>query len=278
LLVYGEQGLGDEIMFASCLPDVLQQDGEVIVECDPRLAPLFQRSFPSARVHGRASNEDTDWLSAVEPIDVQIPIGSLPSLYRRSLSAFPARGGYLQAEPSRVAYWQERLSALGPGRKVGISWRGGTVSSRRDIRSIALAQWLPILQQPGVEFVSLQYTDCADELADLQVQHGVTVHHWQEAIDDYDETAALVTALDLVVSVCTSVVSLCSALGRPVWVLVPSSPGWIFMHAGDTTPWFPCASLVRQQQAGDWQVCIERMADKLGSMPDKILEDSNKPK
>ena len=119
-----------------------------------------------------------------------------------------------------------------------------------------------------MDFISLQYTDCADELAGLAATHGVTLQHWHEAIDNYDETAALVSALDLVVSVCTSVVSLSSALGQQVWVLVPSSPGWIFLRTGDRSPWFPSARLFRQQQAGNWQPTLEQVASALAARSD----------
>jgi len=263
LLVYGEQGLGDEIMFASCLPEVTALGGRCVIECDPRLAELFGRSFPVATVHGRKDMEDSSWLSGVEPIDVQIPMGSLPMYFRKSLSDFPQHEGYLRADPGRVAYWRDRLAGLGRGLKVGISWCGGTKKSRTLLRSIGLESWLPILGMEDADFVSLQYTPCDEELAQFRERHGIVVHHWQEAIDDYDETAALVGALDLVVSVCTSVVSLAGALGRPVWVLVPSSPGWIFMSEGERTPWFPSARLFRQAEPNDWSPVIRRIAGEL---------------
>ena len=109
----------------------------------------------------------------------------------------------------------------GPGLRVGLSWRGGVNITHRAIRSLDLDQLAPLIRLPGVAFVSLQYTDCRQELAAFTAAHGLTVHHWQEAIDDYDETAALVSALDLVISVCTAVVHLAGALGKPVWILAP---------------------------------------------------------
>jgi len=263
LLVYGEQGLGDEIMFASCLPDVMALGGRCVVECDPRLAPIFERSFPEVVVHGRSSMDDVSWVAGVGSIDVQIPMGSLPLHFRQSLADFPKHQGYLKADPARSAYWKARLAGLGPGLKVGISWRGGKVLTRTLLRSVDLETWLPILRLKGMEFVSLQYTPCEEELVQFQQAHGIAVHHWQEAIDDYDETAALVSALDLVVSVCTSVVSLGGALGLPVWVLVPLSPGWIFQREGERMPWFPSVRLFRQEQVNDWRTVIQRVAEEL---------------
>ena len=268
LLIYGEQGLGDEIMFSSCIPDILARGGCCILECDPRLAPLFTRSFPEVQVHGRKDLEDTSWLSAAEPIDAQIPIGSLPQYFRRSLDDFPERTGYLTADHDRVTYWKHRLESLGPGLKIGISWQGGVITSRQTLRSIGLENWLPVLKVPGIEFISLQYTDCQDEIAVLEAMHGIKVQHWQEAIDDYDETAALVSALDLVVSVCTSVVSLGGALGKPVWVMVPSSPGWIFMREGERMPWFPSVKIFRQEKPMEWEPVIQRVVEALETRRD----------
>ena len=266
LLVYGEQGLGDEVMFAGCLPDLFRAaDGSpVVLECDGRLAKLFARSFPQALVHGRAQPDDMGWLAGEAAAEVQIPIGSLPALYRRRIEDFPAGHTWLKADPARTTHWHERLAALGPGLKVGVSWRGGAVQTRSALRSMNLSQWLPILQTPDTHFLSLQYTDCRTELNELAASTGITVHHWQEAIDDYDETAALVSALDLLISVPTSVVSLASALGVPTWAFVPYSPSWLFMQEGDTTPWLPSARLFRQGREAVWDGEIARVAATLG--------------
>jgi tetratricopeptide (TPR) repeat protein len=270
LLVYGEQGLGDEIMFASCLPEAIASARRCVIDCSPKLEALFRRSFPAATVHGGPQTEsDTEWLARVPPIDMQIAIGGLPRHFRRSESAFPRHVGYLKADAGKTARWRERLSRLGGTLKVGISWRGGTSKTRRDTRSLTLDQLLPVLAAPGARFVSLQYTDCRDELARLQSVHGVTVHHWQEAIDDYDETAALVAALDLVVSVQTAVVHLGGALGKPVWVLVPAVPEWRYLVHGDRLPWYPSVRLFRQNAPGTWQAVIEDVVSELQHLLDQ---------
>jgi hypothetical protein len=128
---------------------------------------------------------------------------------------------YIRADPARVEYWRDRLSRFGPALKVGISWRGGAPRTRRALRSVPLQDWLPILRQ-NAHFISLQYGPCASEIdALLDADNKMSLHHWQEAIDDYEQTAALATALDLVISVQTAVVHLAGALGAPAWVLVP---------------------------------------------------------
>jgi len=263
LLVYAEQGLGDEIMFASCFPDVIAHAGRCIIECDPRLEKLFARSFPAAEVIGKQRGAEMKWLGEIGQIDACVAAGTLPFHYRRSEDLFPSHHGYLQADPERMRHWQEQLSELGPGLKVGLSWRGGTTRTRNVVRSIGIAQWLPLLGVKDIQFVSLQYTDCSEEIAALEKAHGLKVHHWQEALTDYDETAALLSALDLVISVCTSVIHLGGALGKPVWVMVPASPEWRYGSVGAEMPWYPSVKLFRQEVLNEWEPVIARVADKL---------------
>lgn len=263
LLIYAEQGLGDEIMFASCIPDVLHHVKSCTIECAEKLAPIFMRSFPATRVVGTNQSHDVDWIEPLLPIDAAIPIGSLPQFYRRSLESFPRHAGYLRACDEKTSRWHTQLTELGAGLKIGISWRGGSKMSRTGLRSIPLAQWLPILSIPGAHFVSLQYTDCRDELAQLHSQHGITITHWQAAIDDYDETAALVAALDIVISVQTAVIHLAGALGKRCWVMVPAAPEWRYGSAGTEMPWYPSVKLFRQQDLEHWDELINRIAVKL---------------
>ncbi len=261
LLVWGEQGIGDQIMFASMVPETLEKAASCALACEPKLVDLFARSFPAARVVARGSAAHAELIK--QPFDYQVPIGSLARHLRRNFAQFPRHSGYLRADPVKTRAWSERLAALGGGRKIGISWRGGFVGTRRHLRSLDLDAWLPILRISGAEFVSLQYTECAAELEALRSRHGISVHHWQEAIDDYDETAALVCALDSVVSVCTALVHLTGALGRPAWVLVPAVPEWRYMREGERMPWYPSVTLFRQQRVGEWAGVVEQVARRL---------------
>ena len=268
LLVFGEQGLGDQIMFAACLPEVAERAPDCVVECDPRLGRLFERSFPGVGVVTAAQDDAAPaWLaapgSARARIRAQIPIGSLPRLFRRSASAFPAHAGYLRADPGRVAAWRKRLAALGAGAKIGVSWRGGTAASRRGLRSLELEQLAPVLRGVPATWVSLQYADCGAEIAAVRQRHGVTVHHWQEAIDDYDETAALVAALDSVVTVCTAIVHLSGALGQRALVMVPYAAEWRYGASGEAMPWYPSVRLLRQPAPGAWTDLLGRVKDEL---------------
>jgi tetratricopeptide (TPR) repeat protein len=262
LLVISEQGLGDEIMFASCIPDVLERAGRVLIECNERLEPLFRRSFPGAAVHARRK-DDRGWLKQAGRIDYQVYMGSLPGLLRKRWSDFPEHRGYLRADPQRVAYWQSRLDTLGPGRKIGLSWRGGTANTRRAMRSIPLELLRPLLDRPGCSFVSLQYGDCTREIAEFSARTGLALAHWQEAIDDYDETAALVQALDVTASVCTSIIHLGGALGRPVRVMVPAVPEWRYGRRGARMPWYPSVRLYRAGEIDVWDSVVAQLAQEL---------------
>lgn len=255
LLVLAEQGLGDEIMFASCFGDLLRKVPGCTIECDPRLGPLLARSYPEARVLAtRDPQHQTPDIP--EGVVAQVAAGSLPGLYRTSLQDFPEHQGYLRADPERTHYWRERLRALGTGLKVGLSWVGGGVKTRRAMRSLALRDLAPVLRVPGACFVSLQYTDCENEISQLAQSDGLVLHHWPDAISDYDQTASLVAALDLVISVTTSLVHLSGALGKPVWVLVPEIPEWRYLRSGDAMPWYPSARLYRQRKLGDWREVV----------------------
>ena len=263
ILVSSEQGLGDEIMFASCLPDLIAASRHCVIECSPKLETLFRRSFPAATVYAITPSRDIPQATKDKGIELQTLMGSLPRYLRRNYAEFPQHGGYLQADPQRILLWRDRLTQLGPGLKIGISWQGGTLKTRRQVRSLPLPQWLPILRTPGVHFVNLQYADCSAELADLKTATGIEINDWQEVRDDYEHAAALVSTLDLVISVCTAVIHLGGALGSPVWVMAPFSPEWRYGISGEKMPWYPSVRLYRQPGYGLWEPVIERLAREL---------------
>jgi tetratricopeptide (TPR) repeat protein len=259
LYVWSEQGLGDQVMFASMFPDLLAAGARCTFQSHHRLQRLFAHSFPGAEVVAKPRR------GAPPPgADYHVPMSGLGEHLRASLDAFPRHSGYLAADLSRRLHWRTRLTALGPGLRVGISWRGGTDRTDRRLRSIPLAQWRAILRVPGLRFVSLQYGDCREELEAMRAE-GLPIAHWQEAADDLDEAAALLCELDLVVSVTTTVIHLAGALARPVWVLVPSRPGWRYLLEGERLPWYPSARLWRQQEPGDWTPVLERVAQAIAA-------------
>ena len=264
VLVYAEQGLGDEIMFASCLPDLASQAARCIVDCSPRLTALFARSFPFAQVHGAVQTDgDCEWLRPLAPVDYQSAAGSLPGFFRRRREDFPAHDGYLRADPARVAHWRTRFAADAPARRIGLAWRGGMASTRRRERSLELAALASLWQVPDVRFVSLQHDATADEVAAFTARNGLALDHDAQVLADLDETAALISALDLVITVCSANVHLAGALGRPAWVMVPVVAEWRYLAAGERMAWYPSVRLFRQAQAGEWVPVIDAVARAL---------------
>jgi tetratricopeptide (TPR) repeat protein len=259
VVVTAEQGLGDQIMFASCLHDVTAPAAKVVLECDQRLKVLFERSFPRVEVIGTRYELAPAWLREVHAADYHIPAGSMPAFVRRKLADFPEHSGYLRADEQKTARWNAWLASLGPGLKIGLSWRGGTITTRRRLRSLTLDDLLPVVQTPNCRFVCLQYGEVAADLDRMRSVHGIDIAHVPEAIADYDETAALCMALDLTVSVCTSVIHLTGALGKPVWVMVPAVPEWRYGLSGECMPWYPSVRLLRQTNGNDWSPVIRRV-------------------
>ncbi|MGE3536951.1 MAG: tetratricopeptide repeat protein [Candidatus Tectimicrobiota bacterium] len=265
LLVWAEQGLGDEILFASCFPSLLAQGGHCVLECEPRLAPLFARSFPSATVVG-SRRDACHWLQGVPAPDVQIPAGSLPGYLRPDLESFPTQAGFLRPDPAYVQQYQQRLQALGPGLKVGISWRSAVLTPQRSPYYTALEQWQSILSTPGVHFVNLQYGQCAAELHMAQTHWGVTLHTWDDLdlSHDLDQLAGLMSALDLVLAPDNAVTALAGSVGQTVWRLTVAGGAWD--RLGTThSPWFPSLRAVMQQHWGVWDDVLDRIASALAS-------------
>lgn len=264
ILIYGEQGLGDEIMFASCFLEMTERAHRCVIECEPRLKTLFRRSFPSATVVGGVqTRERPAWMERVSPIDVQVAAGSLPLHLRRTSESFPMHSGYLKADPVRRRHWRAQLDRLGPGQKIGISWRGGMQSTRRALRSIDLAALSSLFGISRAHFIDLQYGDSSEERARLSAQSGHVLHSWPEMLGDLDELAALVAELDLVISVCTAVIHLAGALGRDVWVLVPSVPEWRYQAQGTRMPWYPSLRMFRQREGEDWSAVLNEVSQAL---------------
>ena len=262
VLVQAEQGLGDQIMFGSCLPDLIARAQQTVIECNPRLTALFARSFPQARVYRYRHKGEPEWTR--EPVaDFRARYGDLPRMLRNSADDFPRHSGYLIPDPAKVVAWRARLSALGPGLKIGVSWRGGTPGTGQAARSLALDALLPILSVPHARFVCLQYGQVNEEIAALGAHHGIAMSVWPQAIADMDEMAALITELDLVITVCTTAAHLCGALGKTAWVLVPAVAEWRYLESGSEIPWYPALRLFRQPGPGAWNDVIERIRAEL---------------
>ena len=256
LFVQGEQGMGDEISFAGLVP-AAARDCQVLLECDPRLEGLFKRSFPEVRVEG-TRNRDRDWEFTADGMCLS---GSLCTHYFKEESDFP-RKGFLKADYERQIQWRALLQNL-PGKKIGIAWKGGVPMNFASRRSLQLTNLLPILRLKGVTWVSLEYKDPTEEIEHFRRRNpDVHIVHWPRAVGkgvDYDETAALVSELDGVVSVCTSVIHLCGALGKKAHVLVPKVPRWFYESKDSKHRWYDSLTLHRETDKG-WPVDAVRQA------------------
>lgn len=265
ILVLAEQGLGDQVMFASCLPDLLAlRPARTIVEAVERVAPTINRSFPSCEIIATNQGNAFTWVTQLGNVDYFAAMGDLPRYFRRDRAAFPGHRGYLQASAERVAHWTRELAGLGPQPKIGISWRGGTEITRQSVRTMAPTDLVPLTESCDAAFVCLQYGDVGNDLAEAAAS-GLDLHYWPEAIKDLDEFAALISALDLVITVCNTTVHYAGALGRPVWVMAPHVPEWRYGLHFDSMPWYPSSRVFRQPHAGDWPAVIQRVSQEMSS-------------
>ena len=247
VLVYAEQGIGDEVMFASCFSDLAATGADITVECDARLEPIFSRSIEKVRFQGIRNRDDHRWLSTHVPFDYQVAMGSLPGIFRPDKGSFPLSPSFLSADADLLGKWQLRLETLGAGLKVGISWQGGE-SSYRSIRSIPLKNWLPLFKIDGVHLVNLQYGDKEQEIREFCDKHQVQFHDWPDfnQMSDIDNLMALISNLDLVISVDNSTVHFAGSLGIPVWNILSMRPDWRWGLGNDDSYWYPTMRLIRQ--------------------------------
>lgn len=263
ILVWREQGVGDELMFASCLPDLIARAGHVTLECDRRLVPLLARSLPQATV--RAESLDDLGNETIQPgmFDYHTPAGSLPRWLRPDLAAFPFRSSYLMADPKRVQEWRHRLIGLEGNLKVGLCWRSRLLTGGRSEAYTGLSRWAPLFSQPGVSFIRLQYDDCEVEIRDAERRFGITIHRWPglDLMNDFDGVAALMSALDLVIAGPTSVGELAGALGVPVWRFAWNGD-WTALGS-DRRPWFPSMRLFYARAGERLDDMLELMAGDL---------------
>lgn len=268
VVVYGEQGIGDEILFSSIIPD-MAKDVNVILDCHPRLAGIFRNTWPHISVYGTRKEENPAW-TKFEKIDYKISIGSIGRFYRNKNSDFPSHNGYLRSDKTLNDVYKNKLIKLGRKPKIGISWKGGYMATRKDLRSIPLVEWKDVFSLDA-DFISLQYTSEAEAEAKQAEEHfGIKIHHWKDAIDDYDETAGLVSELDLVISVCTSVIHLAGALNTPCYVLTPSRPAWRYGLKENTMIWYPSVHLYRQT-GEDWVNVFKNVSEDACSLFQKNI-------
>lgn len=263
---YGEQGVGDEIMFAAPLPAVAPRAAQVTLLCEPRLVPLFARSMPDIAVVAKPAGGEPPVLDAANACELRCSLSSLP-LYAGQQVMESLGAPYLRADPAAVVRWRDRLAAFGARLTVGISWRGGILKGNSAQRSIDLEAFRPLLGLPDVRFVNVQYGSHREAIQRLNatIERPLLSFEEIDPLKDMDGLAALLSALDLVISVDNSTVHLAGALGVPTWMLTPASANWRWQRDRTDNMWYDSVRLFRQEAGddGDWQPMFARIAGEL---------------
>ncbi len=255
ILIHGEQGFGDNFQFARYASLVAARGGRVVLAAREGLRPLL------ATVPGVAQVIEPG--EALPPVACHAPMLSLPAIFATDLATIPADVPYLAADPARVASWRARLGAE-TRLKVGLVWSGHARAAYNARRSPGLAALRPLFEVSGARFYLLQKGDPRAERAGIELPGDVV--DLDPAIASFDDTAAAMEALDLVISPCTAPAHLAGALARPVWIPLSVFPDWRWLRGRDDSPWYPTARLFRQERAGDWSATVARMRAALERM------------
>ena len=247
LLLHAEQGFGDTLQFVRYAPIAAERGGKVMVGCQPELVRLLQTLDGVDQV---VTGED------IPEFDCHAPLMSLPGLFGTTLDTIPAEIPYVRADGGLTGAWEERLGDA-PGLKVGLAWRGNPGQAVNRVRSCPPEFLAPLAQVPGVSLFGLQ-KDAGD------MPQGVTDLGGE--LGDFADTAAAMSRLDLVISICTATAHLAGALGRPLWIPLAFAADWRWLQDRDDSPWYPTARLFRQTERGDWQGVMARIAEALGRL------------
>ncbi|WP_332677424.1 tetratricopeptide repeat protein [Brevundimonas sp.] len=268
LLIVGEQGIADEMVFGTCIGDAIEAvgpDGKVFVAVEPRLMGLFQRAYPQAvfgahkavKLEGRITRYIPFIEELEDGVDFWIPMASLLAVYRPSIDRFPDRRGYLKVDPDKVAHWRTELEKLGPGLKVGLHWKSLVLTGSRARYFSSFERWRPVLETPGAVMVNLQCGDVAEDLAAAEAA-GVSI--WTPPInlkDDLEDVAALSVALDVVIGPGIAGTNLAAAVGGAAW-MITAPDDWHYL-ATDKYPFYPHLRYFRRDSFDAWESAIERI-------------------
>ena len=262
LLVWGEQGIGDEVQFMTLIRHLLRRGATLTVLTEPRIRPILRRSFPEIAVPDVAN--PSGGLEDHYGCDMHVALGDLPHRLRLFCGGTEMPEPWIVPDPDRTAELRAGLQARHPGKRlVGITWRS-VAPKTGGRRTIPLELWRDIAATPGVAIVSLQYGLKQDDL-DAFAELGVEVDHSHgiEPILDLDGLAALVAAVDLVVCPTNNTVHFAGAMAKPCWVMLPTKPDWRWGLARSDSLWYPNTRVFRQESDDDWGPVMKRVADEL---------------
>ncbi|MEP6146805.1 MAG: tetratricopeptide repeat protein [Nisaea sp.] len=227
MLVCAEEGVGDEILYASMIPDLLSANASVVIECAPRLLEVFQRSFPDCVVHAYTRSgdrfrpaHDYNWLPQDPPVNFAIAGGSLPALLRPDIASYEHQRPYISASPERVRDMEQKLAALPPGPRIGFAWRSKDVNPFRDLHYTRLQDWQSLLTEPGLQLVSMQYgSGWEREISDARQEFGARLHVLEgvDMTNDFEDIFALAASVDCLICPSSTLAWVGGSLGKPVW-------------------------------------------------------------
>jgi hypothetical protein len=255
LLLIGDQGFGDVVMFARYIPWVRERCAEIVMACSAEMAPIMAGMFPDMPLVNRW--DDCPDYSAF------IPLSGLPRLHGTRLDNIPGGGAYLRADPAKARAWRDRLDAVIPAgvRRIGIAWAGRPTHNNDANRSIGLQTLAPIAALEGIALVSLQKGPAAAQVSDYAGRAQFV--DLDKEIGDFADTAAIIDGLDLVVTVDTAIGHFAGAMGKPAWIMLPYAPDWRWLLGRDDSPWYPSLRLFRHPAPRRWDLLVPEVASEL---------------
>jgi hypothetical protein len=255
LLIHAEQGFGDTLHFVRYVPLLSERGATIILEVQSQLKALLSQIIGASAVIGRGE--------PLPSFDRHCPLLSLPLAFRTQPETISANVPYIAADRARVAHWARLLNFAGK-RKIGLVWAGNASASAIDARrSMSLNHFAPLAGLTNIQLFSLQKGEPAAQA--LQPQDGLSLIDPTSELAGFEDTAALIANLDLVISVDTAVAHLAGALGKPVWILSRFDGCWRWLNGREDSPWYPTARLFHQKAPGDWDEVIARLRDALGA-------------
>jgi Tfp pilus assembly protein PilF len=257
VLVWNEQGIGDEIMFSSIIPELYTRSLRILVKCDKRLIPLFKRSFP----------DDIIYFSKDKPVpedeyDFHIPMGSLPLTFRKSLDSFKKSAlGFLKPDTDRAESIKGQLINEQGKKLIGISWKTASPTKNSSNRNINLAELARALDSPNTQLVCLQYGDVSNEIEAVKRDTSIEVIQFSDVDNkhDIDGLAALMAACDTVVTIDNATTHLSGALGLPTKLMLPLKADWRWGVSENSSYWYEAVQLYKQSEFNDWYSVLARI-------------------
>ena len=228
LMIWGEQGIGDEILYSSLIPDLMKDVANLIIECEPRIVSILQRSFPNATIRSPKFDTSNENFQTLFDYDFQIPIGSLFQYYRKDIVDFHhANSKYIVTSKYLNEKYQKRLYEYESKLKIGIIWRSGMLDPLRNLHYTNILDWGVIFELNNIEFINLQYGECEEELIQAEKKFNKKIHRWNDVDlkNDLDDVISIIENLDLVIAPCTATAWLAAGVGKPT--LVFQQKDWI---------------------------------------------------